>query len=115
MKLIYIAGPYNAETPWATEQNIRVAEEIAFEVARCGTMPVCPHTMSRFWAKTLTEDFWIAGTMQLMRKCDGVVMIPNWTTSSGSMAEYEEACTIGLAKHVYKDFELLQDWLRRLS
>ena len=47
MKLVYIAGPFRAPTPWGIEENVRHAERHAFEIAKLGAMPVCPHANTR--------------------------------------------------------------------
>jgi hypothetical protein len=94
VKLVYIAGPYRAATPWDVEQNVRRAEAIGLEIARLGGMPVVPHSMCRFYDKQVTDDFWGEGTLKLMRRCDIVVMVPGWGASTGARGEWEEAARI---------------------
>jgi hypothetical protein len=51
MKFGYIIGPFRAPTVWQVEQNIRIAEELGFEVAQLGVFPIIPHANTRFqWA-----------------------------------------------------------------
>jgi len=90
MRTIYVAGPYRGETPWVVEQNIRRAEELGFGVASAGAVPVVPHTMYRFWDKTLTANFWLEATAELLKRCDAVVFLPDWADSQG--ARQEMAC-----------------------
>jgi hypothetical protein len=87
MKVVYVAGPYRAPDAWRVEQNIRAAEEVAFEVAKLGHSYICPHTNARYFDGTLTAQFWIDMTMQLMLRCDGVVLAPGWEDSAGSLGE----------------------------
>lgn len=91
MKLVYIAGPYRAVTPWEVELNVRNAETVALAVAKLGFVPVCPHAMYRHFDKQLSDEFWLDGTLELLRRCDGAVFIPGWQRSSGSQVEYVEA------------------------
>lgn len=91
MKMLYIAGPYRADTPWLIEQNIRNAEEVAILVAKIGAIPVCPHSMYRFFQGSLPDEFWLGATLGLLKKCDGIVMIPWWKESSGSRGEHDYA------------------------
>ena len=96
MKLIYVAGPYRGKNSWAVEQNIRYAEEVGFELAELGAVPVIPHSMYRYFDRTLTDEFWLAGAIELMRRCDAVVLVDNWRTSSGSIMERDRAEELGL-------------------
>lgn len=96
MKVVYCAGPFRGETAWDVECNIRKAEELGFWVANKGAMPMIPHTNTRFFDGTLTAEFWLDGTMELMRRCDAVVMTPDWQESGGATREVEEARRLGI-------------------
>lgn len=97
-KLIYVAAPYRAADPWKTEQNIRVAEAAAYEVAKLGAYPVCPHTNTRGYFESAQADpiFWLGGTLSLMRRCDGVVLVAGWDRSEGARLEHETALEMGM-------------------
>lgn len=82
--VIYIAGPYRAPTPWQVEQNIRAAEALALEVWRAGLTPLCPHTMTRHMDGAITDEAALAGTLELMRRCDAVLLVPGWERSTGT-------------------------------
>lgn len=90
-EVVYVAGPYRATTPWGVEQNVRRAEEVALELARRGYVPLCPHTMYRFFDGQCDDAFWLGGTLELMRRCDLVVMVDGWEASQGSRGEHAEA------------------------
>ena len=45
MRLVYIAGPYRATTPWGIRCNIRNAEDLAAKVNEAGMAAVCPHSV----------------------------------------------------------------------
>ena len=87
MKVVYIAGPYRGRTPWDVETNIRKAEAIGLEVARMGFMPLIPHTMTRFFDKQCTSHFWIEGTLELLARCDAMIVLPGWENSDGTKGE----------------------------
>jgi Domain of unknown function (DUF4406) len=91
MILVYIAGPFTAPDVWGVECNIRQAEEWGFKIARCGFVPVIPHTMYRFFHGTITEKFWYMATLELMERCDAVLLIPGWQESKGAEKEKETA------------------------
>ena len=96
MKIIYIAGPLRASTAWATEKNIRVAEDYGLIVANLGLVPLIPHSMYRFFSGAKNDRYWLAATVQLLQRCDAVLMLPHWNESEGSKAEFAEASRINL-------------------
>lgn len=109
LAVIYVAGPFRGANAWEVEQNIRRAEGLAFQVAQLGAMPLCPHTNTRFFDGTLTGQFWLDGTLELLRRCDAVVFTPCWLRSSGAKAEHAEAERLGLPR--FYSIAELADWL----
>lgn len=96
MKLVYIAGPYRAATPWGVEQNIRAAEDVAVRVHKAGMFAVCPHANSRHMEGVADDAHFLAGTMEMMRRCDAVLLVPGWQRSAGSRGEVAEAERLGI-------------------
>jgi hypothetical protein len=111
MTVIYIAGPFRGATPWDVEQHVRHAEALAFEVAQLGAMPLCPHTNTRFFHGTMTEQFWLDGTVELMSRCDGVVLTDDWHRSLGARDEVARAHQLGLP--VFDTVDALRVWLMK--
>ncbi len=109
MKVVYIAGRFRGANAWEVECNIRKAEALAFQVAELGAMPLCPHTNTRFFDGTLTGQFWLDGTLELMRRCDAVVFTDDWKLSSGARAELDDAHARGMP--VFFSVDTLNDWL----
>ena len=94
VKLAYIAGPYRGKTKEECDLNVQSAKQIAKLVANKGWMPVTPHLNTHgfeFLCPHLPDQFWLDGTLELMRKCDIVVLCPGWEFSSGTKAEILEA------------------------
>ncbi len=110
IKIVYIAGPFRAPTSWGIAENVRNAERTAYDCARVGGMPLCPHANTAHFHGTLTDEFWLDGTMELLRRCDAVLLAPRWHLSSGTLAEIEEAKLLDIP--VFKDHIALRDWLR---
>ena len=100
--LIYIAGPFTGPTAWDIAENVREAERHGLLVAKAGGMPVIPHANTHLFHGQLTEAFWYAGTMQLLRVCDGIFLCARWRESKGARAEYEEAHRLGLPAFDYQ-------------
>ncbi len=110
--LIYICGRYSAPDRAGVQRNIDRAIDLAVDVARLGAMPVCPHsnTGDERFEQAQDYDFWIAGTMALMRACSALILVPGWESSSGARGEVAEAQRLGLP--VFTSLEQLAAWLR---
>ena len=96
MKVVYICGPFRAENAWEVEQNIRRAEETALAAWRTGDAVICPHTNTRFFDGAAPDNIWLDGDMEILRRCDRVILVDGWMTSQGSLAEVEEAHRHGI-------------------
>jgi hypothetical protein len=91
MKVVYIAGKFRGADAWEVHQNVQEALIVAFEVAAIGAMPLTPHANTFCFDGTLTDQFWLEGTLELLRRSDAVMTVWNWESSSGAKAEIEEA------------------------
>lgn len=96
MKVIYIAGPFRASTAWRIAENIRSAERVGYQVAECGCMPLIPHANTAHFHGEFDDQFWLDGTLELMKRCDAVMLITGWDESSGARKEKEVAEQVGL-------------------
>lgn len=96
MPLIYVAGPFRGANAWEVEKNIRVIEDLGFEIATLGAVPLMPHPMTRFFDGTMTDQFWIDVTLDLMRRCDAICVARHWEESVGTKGEIEEAKRLGM-------------------
>lgn len=101
--LIYVAGPFAGETNYDVQQNVNRAETIALAVALGGGLGVCPHTMNRNFFGQKDEAFWLAAVMELLRRCDGIVLAANWEASKGARAEWQLAMELKLPHLVWHD------------
>ena len=94
MKVIYIAGSYRATNAWLVEQNVRRAEEAAHYIISHAAKPVVclvPHSLGRFFNGTMTAEYWLDATLELMRRCDAVYVLPGSESSAGTRGEVAEA------------------------
>lgn len=117
IKLVYVAGPFRGPNAWAIENNIRRAEELGFQVAEVGAMPLIPHCNTRFFNGTLSDsELWLPGTLEMLRRCDAAIFLPTWEFSTGARAEREECVRLRIP--TFDRVEDLKKWLhntRRLS
>lgn len=109
--VVYIAGPYRGPTAWVVAEHVRKAERVALRVAKMGAMPLCPHSMCAHYNGTLTDQFWLAGTSELLRRCDAILMISGWMDSHGSLAELALARKVGIPFFFYMD--PLRAWIAK--
>ena len=91
MPVVYVAGPFRGNDAWEIEQNIRRAETLALEVWRAGAAGVCPHTNTRFYQGACPDHVWLAGDLEILRRCDAILMTPDWQKSEGARREHVEA------------------------
>jgi nucleoside 2-deoxyribosyltransferase len=96
LRVIYIAGPFRGPDHWAIEQNIRQAEALALDVWKLGAAAVCPHLNTRHFQGTLPDQRWLDGDLAILRKCDAVLMTPDWKRSDGAKAEQAFAVSGGI-------------------
>lgn len=111
MKVVYIAGPYRSKTEYGVHEHIRDAERSAVEVWRAGAVALCPHKNSGYLSGVVAEDVFLQGDLELLRRCDAVLLIGAWWTSEGTLAEKRTAERLGLP--VFRCVELLRAWLAR--
>ena len=92
MLLVYIAGPYRADTPHEIHANIERARRYAASVWRKdGWAALCPHMNTAHMDGVCSPERFLEGTMEMMRRCDAVLMMPGWEHSEGARAEKAEA------------------------
>lgn len=113
MKVIYIAGPFRGPSAWDIECNIRRAETLALEVWRSGAAALCPHTNTRFFQGAADDAVWLAGDLEMLRRCDALILTSGWERSSGARAERDEAIRLGLP--TFESVGELREWLGKVA
>lgn len=109
MKVVYIAGAFRSSTHWGIVCNVRRAEERALDVWAMGAAALCPHLNTANFQGALPDETWIAGTLELLRRCDAVLLVAGWTRSEGTIAEVAEARRLG--RPVFDTMGELGNWL----
>jgi nucleoside 2-deoxyribosyltransferase len=96
--LIYVAGPYRGDV----DGNIAKARAVAAECYLAGHDVICPHmnTAKMDEDTGLPDEFWLNTTLNLLRRCDAVVVVPDWEKSEGTHAELAYAKKVGIP--IYK-------------
>lgn len=109
MKLVYVAGPYRAETPHKIAENIHRARLLALRVWKLGAVAICPHMNTAHFDGECPDDVWLKGDLEILRRCDAVILADGWAGSSGTMAEVAEAERLGIP--VVRRLQALKVWL----
>lgn len=99
MKVIYIAGPFRSmnqngkSNSWGVQQNIMTALTRALEVWKRGHVALCPHSNTFPFqdADGVADGVWLDGDIELLRRCDAVLVTDNWQQSTGARAEVRYA------------------------
>lgn len=113
-RVIYIAGPFRGKDSWEIENNIRRAEALALEVWRTpGFCAVCPHTNTRFYQGAAPDSVWLEGDLAILKRCDAVLLTPDWHKSSGARAEVMVAAQSGI--HTFDRLDALVEYFRALD
>jgi len=94
MKVIYIAGPYRGNI----DVNIAKARKMAVKLWERGFIALCPHlNTANFeqdcWAP---EHTFLQGYLELLRRCDGIILLKGWLASKGSVSEASLADKLGM-------------------
>jgi Domain of unknown function (DUF4406) len=108
MKLIYVAGPYRADGWHYVLENILEARKYARALWLKGWAVICPHTNTilmdgpEFPAKVFLD-----GDIEILKRCDAILMLPRWLESVGAMGEYNAARECGMT--IYLDLDEVPD------
>lgn len=107
---VYIAGRYRGKTAWRVRQNVHAALETALDVAKAGALPRIPHTMYHGLDGELSDEWFLAATMDMQRECVAVFLVPGWEDSAGTADEIDEA--MRLEQRVFTSIVDLTEWIR---
>ncbi|MCK9596450.1 DUF4406 domain-containing protein [Candidatus Pacearchaeota archaeon] len=86
--LIYITGKYRGNVT----ENIALANAAAQRLSTKGFIPLCTHNLFAHWddtCKKLSDNDFLAMTMELAKLCDALYLLNGWEDSEGSKKEYE--------------------------
>ena len=96
MKLAFVAGKYRADTIHGIVENIRKAEAVAIELWKMGFAVITPHLNSRLMDGVCPDKVWLDGGLEILRRCDLIVLLEGWESSEGARDECIQAELIGI-------------------
>lgn len=105
--IVYTAGairPMNGQT---IEGNLKVAKDIALELWKDGFAVICPHANSdlpiSLAEKEVSVNIWLVGDLEIIARCDAVVVCPGWEASEGTRGEIKFAEERNIPLYYYPD------------
>lgn len=99
----FIVGPYfTRELPngqlLKKEDNIWAARHVSLELWKRGIPNICPHMNTQDFEQEEKEDSkFVTGYLQIIRRVDFIILLPNWRRSANSVKEFAEAKACGLS------------------
>lgn len=95
MKVVYISGAYRAFLDPDKKSlningmylNIQKARNVACHLWKAGLVPLTPHLNAMLMDGVCEDYIFLQGDLELLRRCDAVLLIPGWETSAGAKAE----------------------------
>lgn len=112
MKVVYIAGPFRGRSSWVIEENIRRAESLALDVWRAGCAAICPHANTRFFQGECHDRVWLDGDLEILSRCDAILMTRDWEKSKGATEERASAKRLGILVFYESGFQDFINWVQ---
>jgi hypothetical protein len=107
--LTYIAGPYRAETPQGVSENIKNARLVAVKLWEAGYTAICPHLNTAYFEDHCTcyPEVYLLGDLEILARCDAMVVLPNYEHSNGTLGEIKFAEDRGIPITYYPDLPVI--------
>ncbi len=121
--IVYIAGPFRADTAWEIAQNVRAAEQWGLHVATWGAIPIIPHSMYHLYHGTLSDEFWVDATLAVLRSFAlhsahfAVLVLDHelgerWRHSVGTVGEVAETQRRDCKVFFLNQTAVLEQWIK---
>lgn len=114
--LIYVAGAYRAATEWEVRKNIERSADRAAEVWRLNppnahpwVMAVAPCLNTAFFGGVVRDEVFLACDLELLRRCDAMIVADGADGSEGVMREIRFARDHGIP--ALANMKSLVEWL----
>lgn len=92
MILAYVAGPYRDHRgAHFINENIQKARVVAAELWQKGYAVICPHMNTAHMDGLVSDSEFLRGTLEMMKRCDLVVLVSDNHRSFGTHQEIYDA------------------------
>ena len=94
--VVFLSGPYRSNTENGIYQNIQTAREYAVKLWKQDYAVICPHLNSAFMGGIVPDSDFLAGDLEILKRCDAFCRLPYWADSEGAREEIAWAEANGL-------------------
>lgn len=101
---IYVAGKFTDDSAFKVLNNMRIGIEHSIEIFKLGHAPFCPWLDYQFilmGGGDIPCERMYANSIEWLKVCDAVFLLPGWESSNGTQKEVEIARELGLS--IYHD------------
>lgn len=101
--LIYVSGPYTENATGTVDEHIENARGIAIRLWTLGHAVICPHLNTAHFEELcdLAWNTYLEGDLNMISRCDALVMTEDWEQSRGARIEHSYAKEIGIPIYYY--------------
>ncbi len=92
--VVYISGPYMADTPLGISDNIAAAHRMAVDLWNAGFGCLTPHLNTahfEYFCPAVTHAAWLEADLRMLDGCDALLLLPGWEQSKGALMERDRA------------------------
>jgi len=105
--LVYVAGPIRPTNGKTVEENCWIAKQVALELWKHGLAVICPHANTdlpiQLAEKELAANIWLDGDMEMLARCDAMVVCQDSSKSVGTLGEIAFASERNIPIYYYPD------------
>lgn len=109
MKTIYVAGPISDQNPLQVLANINAGIEASAYLVSMGFAVFCPFLDFQYFltkhGQYINKEMIQQNSLAFVDKCDVMLVLPRWKSSSGTKREAARARSLGMP--VYFDIDNL--------
>jgi hypothetical protein len=97
MLTVYVAGPFRGKDGYEVYRNVQRAEALMYEAIKATQEAgiqvafMCPHSMTFHFDRTFNDPYWLAATLEWLRRSDAILLTGDWERSEGVRGEKAEA------------------------
>ena len=93
----YLSGPMSAPAALGRVRNRFKALEISHQLWERGILHYCPHANSpQIGTTDVDYETWMVMDLEVLRRCDWILMIDGWGISPGCRREFNLAMNLGI-------------------
>jgi nucleoside 2-deoxyribosyltransferase len=105
--IVYLAGPLRPKRDQTLEGNIQKACYVTLQLWHQGYTVICPHANSNLpyslAVKACSDERWLAGDLEILERCDAVIVLPEWEYSTGTLGEIAHAIDKNIPVYYWPD------------